>query len=242
LRKTPIFLPKIGKIAENCDHNIDPRKSPPPIEACRTKQEFPIKNAFTTKRSDAEQRISRPGWPDWANFRPLSNYLCTLGSCLKISEIAYAYFWATSFHSWGYALTLTKNGLGHVLGDSSGHTAQDWLLFGEDGNNKSDAARPGGVVLWHRLRLAANGAVGSNLARVYVEWWVLECGDPLAAVVNSSDSRAEDLGSYPATYGGRFLRHWCFVKMTLVICMLCNPLCLRHRPSFIFSLPLYLIS
>jgi hypothetical protein len=27
LRKTPIFSPKLSKIAENCDHNIDPRSS-----------------------------------------------------------------------------------------------------------------------------------------------------------------------------------------------------------------------
>jgi hypothetical protein len=33
LRKTPIFSPKkLSKIAENCDHNIDPRRQPERFE------------------------------------------------------------------------------------------------------------------------------------------------------------------------------------------------------------------
>jgi hypothetical protein len=33
LRKTPIFCRKLGKIAENCDHNIDPGRGEfPPLE------------------------------------------------------------------------------------------------------------------------------------------------------------------------------------------------------------------
>jgi hypothetical protein len=31
---------------------------------------------------------NQPGWPDWANFRPMGDWLLTLGSGLKITELA----------------------------------------------------------------------------------------------------------------------------------------------------------
>jgi hypothetical protein len=67
------------------------------------------------------------GWPGWANFRILGD--CFLWPNIKSSPK----FWATFFHGKSSTLVLTKNGLGHILGDfltnSSGHSGFYVCMF-----------------------------------------------------------------------------------------------------------------
>jgi hypothetical protein len=68
---------------------------------------------------------SRPGWQDWANFRPI--YDIWLGADLWIFQKLLEHLGYFSPLSINYALILTKNELGYILGDffenSSGHPA-----------------------------------------------------------------------------------------------------------------------
>jgi hypothetical protein len=60
----PIFSPKIVKIAENCDHNINPRVTRWVCE----KVAQPIFVKINRKYVDT---VGKSSCPDWAKFRPI---------------------------------------------------------------------------------------------------------------------------------------------------------------------------
>jgi hypothetical protein len=53
---------------------------------------------------------SMPGWPDWANFRPLGNNLHS--QFISFSKN----IWSNFFHVRRHVLVLTKSGMGYILG------------------------------------------------------------------------------------------------------------------------------
>jgi hypothetical protein len=55
------------------------------------------------------------GWPNWSNFRILGRLL-TSGSCFENFRSS-PILWASYFLQLSYVIGLTKNGLGHILGD-----------------------------------------------------------------------------------------------------------------------------
>jgi hypothetical protein len=62
---------------------------------------------FFQMKGKCWSKNTSPGWPDWANLRPLG---------IK-KYISSPHYWATYFHGNWYAFVFTKYGLGHILGD-----------------------------------------------------------------------------------------------------------------------------
>jgi hypothetical protein len=68
-----------------------------------------------------------PGWPDWANFRLLGNYLLWV-VFVKITEVAQKN-WAIFFKGKSFVLIMTKNGLGYTLGDFFTLIRSPWMTL-----------------------------------------------------------------------------------------------------------------
>jgi uncharacterized MAPEG superfamily protein len=124
LRKTPIFSQKSAKIAENCDHNIDPRSHwlYVLLSFFRLCLKSSVGHFFSIFYSEIillsvllDQRVKQGDQIGRIfAFRAIVYIQC------HVFEITYVVAFMRSFYhgkSFVYVLILTKNVLGYILGD-----------------------------------------------------------------------------------------------------------------------------
>jgi hypothetical protein len=128
--KRQFFRWKLAKIAENCDHNMDPWSNPVLVIpwSLQNGANKPL-NKKVKKLGLVHFNAPRERWVIATRVTRLGEnspkgWLFTMVSCSKIRKVA-TKFVLLFFKCKSYILTLTKNGLGYILGDffpnSSGH-------------------------------------------------------------------------------------------------------------------------